>query len=258
MLSINTDTLRAEVAAHIAADAVVQGHYWKDGKGCFIGCLAHSRDATVLGDRFGLPLPLVRICEGIFEALPADEAKSFFAAVPDAVGVDGKDLSRVHWAFLAEELRALPEVPPEVQAVIDPVIAGMDLLASGQKWPAAARAAADAAADAAYAAYAAQAAYAADAAADAAYAAYAAQAAYAADAAADAAYAARAAYADAAAYAARASHAAAAAADAAARAAARAAAYAADAARAAYAAVRRRQRDTILRLIAAAPLGAQA
>jgi hypothetical protein len=238
MLSINTDTLRAEVAAHIAADAVVQGRYWKDGKGCFIGCLAHSRDATVLGDRFGLPLPLVRICEGIFEALPADEAKSFFAAVPDAVGVDGKDLSRVHWAFLAEELRALPEVPPEVQAVIDPVIAGMDLLASGQKWPAAA--------------------YAARAAADAADAAYAAQAAYAADAAADAAHAARAAYADAAAYAARASHAAAAAADAAARAAARAAAYAADAARAAYAAVRRRQRDTILRLIAAAPLGAQA
>jgi hypothetical protein len=157
MLSINTDTLRAEVAAHIAADAVVQGHYWKDGKGCFIGCLAHSRDATVLGDRFGLPLPLVRICEGIFEALPADEAKAFFAAVPDAVGVDGKDLSRVHWAFLAEELRALPEVPPEVQAVIDPVIAGMDLLASGQKWPAAARAAARAA-YAAYAAYAADAA----------------------------------------------------------------------------------------------------
>jgi hypothetical protein len=66
MLSINTDTLRAEVAAHIAADAVVQGRYWEDGKGCFIGCLAHSRDATVLGDRFGLPLPLVRICEGIF------------------------------------------------------------------------------------------------------------------------------------------------------------------------------------------------
>jgi hypothetical protein len=213
MLTINTDTLRAEVAAHIAADAVVQGHYWEDGKGCFIGCLAHSGDATVLGDRFGLPLPLVRICEGIFEALPADEAKSFFAAVPDAVGVDGKDLSRVHWAFLAEELRSLPKVPPEVQAVIDPVIAGMDLLASGQKWPAAARAA-DAADAAAYAV------------------AYAADAADAADAARGARAAARAA--DAAAYAADA---------------------AADAADAAYAASRRRQRDTILRLIAAAPLG---
>jgi hypothetical protein len=154
--------------------------------------------------RDGRPVPLVRICEGIFEALPADEAKAFLAAIPDAVGRDGKDLSRVHWAFLASELRSLPEMPDDVQAVIDSVIAGMELRASGQEWSDA-YAAADAAADAAYAA---------------------------ADAAAYAAYAARAA--DAAAYAADA---------------------AADAADAAYAASRRRQRDTILRLIAAAPLG---
>jgi hypothetical protein len=214
MRTKNTDTLRAEVAAHIAADAVVQRTYWADGKGCFIGCLAHSSEATVLGERFGLPLPLVRICEGIFESLAADEAKAFFAAIPDAVGRDGKDLSRVHWAFLAAELRALPEVPDEVQAAIDPVIAGMDALASGGEWSeVVARAAAYAAYAAAYAA--------ADAAADAASAA--ARAAYAAYAAADAA-------------------------DAAARAAAYVAAEAARAAAAA-AAARRRQRDTILALI---------
>jgi hypothetical protein len=113
----------------------MQGEYWDGSKGCFIGCLAHSSDATVLQDRFGLPLPLVRICENIFEALPLDDAKAFFAAIPEAVGRDGKDLSRVHWAFLASELRALPAVPHDVQAVIDPVIAGMDALASGGKWP---------------------------------------------------------------------------------------------------------------------------
>jgi hypothetical protein len=252
MLTINTDILRAEVAAHVAADAVIQGAYWNGSKGCFIGCLAHSDDATALQARFGLPLPLVRICEGIFEALPADDAKAFFAALPDAVARDGKDLSRVRWRFLAAELRALPGVPADVQAVIDPVIAGMDLLAAGGEWTdAAARAAADAADAAAdAAAYAARAA-------DAAYA-----AAYAARAAAYAAYAARA-------DAARAHHAARAAAYAAADAAyaAYAAAYAtraaradaahatraADAARAARAdAARRRQRDTVLRLIAEA------
>jgi hypothetical protein len=158
MLTINTDLLRTEVAAHIAADAVVQGNYWKDGKGCFIGCLAHSSNAEKLGERFGLPLPLVRICENIFEALPPDEAKGFFAAIPNAVERDGKDLARVHWAFLASELRALPKVPDEVQAGIDPVIAGMDLLAVGKEWPGAAdaaRAAANAAYAAANAAYAA-------------------------------------------------------------------------------------------------------
>jgi hypothetical protein len=177
MLTKNTDILRQEVAAHIAADQVVQGQYWSGSKGCFIGCLTHSSDPQPAVDRFGLTLPIMKIAESIFERLPADDAKAFFAAFPSAVGNDGKDLSRVHWAFLAAELRALPAVPESIQAVIDPVIAGMDLLASGGKWD---RAAADAAADAA------------DAAADAAYAARA--AAYAARAAAyAAAYAARAA-----------------------------------------------------------------
>jgi hypothetical protein len=155
ILTINHAKMASEVAKHIAADAVVQGEYWNGTHGCFIGCLAHSSDASLLEREYGLPEPLVRICENIFEGLAPDEAKAFFAAIPDAVGRDGKDLSRVHWAFLASELRALPKVLDDIQAVIDPVIAGMDLLAAGGKWSAdAARAAASAAAyaDAAYAA----------------------------------------------------------------------------------------------------------
>ena len=226
-LTKNTEILRAEVAAHIKADALVRGAYWKPsknavgGQGCFISCLTHSDDPTPAFERFGLPVAVLRIAENIFESLPSAEGSAFFAALPDAVGRDGKDLSRVHWGFLAAELRALPQTTHAAQAVIDPVIDGMDLFFSGQQWPDA-----RAAADAAYAAYAA---------ADA-YAAYA--AAYAAHAAADAAYAA--------AYAARA-------AAYAARAAAYDAAYAARAAYAAYAAYgRNRQRDTLLALIAAA------
>lgn len=148
-LTTNFETLRAEVAAHIAADAVVQGTYWDGSHGCFIGCLAHSPDASVLQDRYGLPLMLVRICESIFENLPHREAVEFFAAIPAAIGRDGKDLTRVAWAFLASELRALPATMPE----IDTVIAGLDMLASGLEWDAA-----DAAARAARAAYAADAA----------------------------------------------------------------------------------------------------
>jgi hypothetical protein len=224
MLTKNIDRMRAEVACHIAADAVVAGHYWDKtvandigGTGCFIGCLAHSSDATVLTDTYGLPLVLTRVCESIFERLSLfDKAAgvAFFAVIPDAIGRDGKDLSRVHWAFLAAELRALPVTSAEIQTVIE----GMDLLANGQEWSAAraAYAAADAAAayaDAAYVDAARAAAYAA------AYAAYA-DAAYVDAARADAAYAA---------------------ADA-------AAAARADAAAAARAATMR-QRDTILRLM---------
>ena len=225
MLTKNIDKLCQEVAAHVAADSIVQGIYWdtESGKGCFIGCLAKNNGPAINEAVYGLPVMVQRIAESIFEALPADQAKAFFAALPDAVSCDGKDLSKVGWQFLAAELRSLPEQHEEVQAVINPVIAGMDLLASGQVWDAA-WAAATAAADAADAA-------------DAAAAWVATRA---------AAWAARAA-----AWPARAARAA----DAAARAAARAAAATDDATDDAAAwAARLQQRDLLLRLISEAPV----
>ena len=231
MLTKNTDKLRQEVAAHVAADSISQGIYWdtESGKGCFIGCLAKDNDPAINEAAYGLPVMVQRIAESIFEALPANEAMSFFAALPNAVACDGKDLTKVGWQFLATELRSLPKQPAEVQAVIDPVIAGMDLLASGQEWSASvAEAAARAARAAVWAARAARAARAAEAANAAAWAAEAARAV------AEAACAAR-------------------------------AAWAADAARAAWAdadadadaaacAARLRQRDLLLRLISEAPV----
>lgn len=83
----------------------------------------------------GLPMPLVRIAEDISKSLPAIEGRAFLDALLEGVGTDGKDLSRVHWAFLAAELRALPATEGDVKTVIDRVILGMDLLASGRDWP---------------------------------------------------------------------------------------------------------------------------
>lgn len=178
MKTKNTAKLKAEVAAHVAADDVRSGSY----SSCFVGCLANKKDdPELIEKKYGIPVMLTRICESVFEASPHRAQVEFFAAFPNAVDCDGKDLSRVSWAFLAAELRALPQSPNDIQEFIDPVIAGMDLLAAGKKWDKdlarAAADAADAAADAAYAAT------------YAAYAAYATYAAYAADAA-DAAYAA--------------------------------------------------------------------
>lgn len=153
-LTRNTDKLRREVAAHVAADSITQRIYWdeENSRGCFIGCLAKCDNPLINEATYGLPVMLQRIAESIFEGLPADDAKVFFAVLPDAVRCDGKDLTKVGWQFLAAELRSLPAQPAEIQAVIDPVIVGMDLLASGQKWSAdAARAAAADAADAAWA-----------------------------------------------------------------------------------------------------------
>ena len=153
LLTCNTSRLRAEVAAHVAADQVVQGTYWhtQNQHGCFIGCLSHDHKGSpeIVEARYGIPVMLQRIAESIFERLPAEEAVAFFAAFPDAVGCDGKGLSCVGWQFLLAELRSLPPQSEEIQGVIDPVIAGLDQLARGLTWD---QAAADAAAGAARAA----------------------------------------------------------------------------------------------------------
>jgi len=151
MLTRNIAQFRANIEIHAAADLLDGGNYYnaKTGQACFIGCQVKSNDLTLLQEQYGIPVTLTRVLENVFEALPSKAEKVAFAkSVGDAVGRDGKDLSRVVWAFLAAELRALPETTDAVQAAIDPVIAGMDLLASRQEWPAA-----DAAAAAAYAAY---------------------------------------------------------------------------------------------------------
>jgi hypothetical protein len=131
ILTKNHDQLTAEVARHIAADSVKQGSY----RTCFIGCLAHQQDdPQYIQDTYGIPVMLTRILEGIFENLSAGKAVEFFAALPVAVGHDGKDLTKVSWKFLVWVLKKVPQQPQEIQAVIDPVITGLSLLAEGKEW----------------------------------------------------------------------------------------------------------------------------
>lgn len=132
MTTKNFNELQTEVVAHVVTDRVAQGSY----RTCFIGCLAKGRnDTRFIENKYGIPLMVTRIAESIFEALNADEAVDFFAATPRAIGSDGKDLTCVGWKFLAEELRALPPVPDDIQTCIGLVIEGMDLLADGKEWP---------------------------------------------------------------------------------------------------------------------------
>jgi hypothetical protein len=131
ILTKNHAQLTAEVNRHIASDSVKQNSY----KTCFIGCLArHQDDPQYIEDTYGIPVMLTRILETIFEGVPAQEAVEFFAAFPAAVAKDGKDLTKVIWKFLVEVLKKLPQQPQEIQEVIDPVIAGLSLLAEGKEW----------------------------------------------------------------------------------------------------------------------------
>ena len=94
----------ARLQVHHAADEIVQGKYWENGKGCAVGCTIHGSDHKAYEDELGLPEWLARLEDVIFEGLPNDKAKDFACDFLEAIPV-GKDLNRVKWQFCAFVLR---------------------------------------------------------------------------------------------------------------------------------------------------------
>jgi len=92
-------TVRTQVADHTVADEIIQGKYWEKGKGCFIGCIAHGSDPSIVEQLTGFPLMLTKLAEGIFESLPNEVAKGFPQRIIEAPRI-GADLSLVSWKFL--------------------------------------------------------------------------------------------------------------------------------------------------------------
>ena len=134
MLTKNISTMKTEVAKHIKADAVAQNWYWNGSSGCFIGCLSKGNHPTVIEDDYGIPVVVSKISESIFENLSKEDAIQFFSDFPDAVEVDNKDLSLVHWQFLRDALKRMPEQQGDAKKAIDTVITGISLLADGKEW----------------------------------------------------------------------------------------------------------------------------
>jgi len=137
-LTKNTEILRAEVAAHIKADALVRGSYWKPsknavgGQGCFISCLTHSSDPTPASTQFGLPVAVLRIAENIFEALPdhgggqtdhydAEDGPHVCGYEPDGHGV-----------FIVHAMRPAAAAPCSTYAPFTVLFMLPDYLRSGQ------------------------------------------------------------------------------------------------------------------------------
>jgi len=96
----------ARVMAHRAADEIVQGYgYWKNGKGCAVGCTIHGSDHRAYETELGIPEALARVEDTIFEWLPAGEvALNWPVDFLTAIQV-GADLSSIVaefflWAWL--------------------------------------------------------------------------------------------------------------------------------------------------------------
>jgi hypothetical protein len=176
------DKYIVRVRSHRAADELVQGTGWENGKGCAVGCTLESYEHDRYPIELGIPLHLAYLEDRLFELQTPEDAQRWPERFLSAIR-PGADLSKV-WSQWAVWMLVDPDHGVIRHAKTDATRAAIDRVAqlwrdggTADEFRAARRAAADAA-DAA------DADAAADAAADAdAYAADA--AAYAADAAAD-------------------------------------------------------------------------
>lgn len=105
MLSYHSDPalkqgVLTQLHAHAAADEIVKGVYWEDGKGCAVGCTVHSNNHAEYETAFGIPTALAHLEDAIFEGLPNAAAKEWPMRFMRAVPV-GRDLGRVQWFFLS-------------------------------------------------------------------------------------------------------------------------------------------------------------
>src|SRR6202008_414365 len=96
------DKYLSRVIAHQKADEIVKGIYWKNGKGCAVGCTIHGNDHSKYEKELGIPIILARLEDGIFENLPDDLAKLWPEQFLNAINV-GSDLSSV-WPKFANWL----------------------------------------------------------------------------------------------------------------------------------------------------------
>lgn len=109
MLSYHNDPgikaeYEARFAAHRAADEVIQGTGFDNGRGCFVGCTLDAYKHDRFPVELGWPTWLAHLADVIFEGVPAEEAPQFGTDLLAAVPV-GVDLEPVRHRFLTNVQR---------------------------------------------------------------------------------------------------------------------------------------------------------
>ena len=112
----------ARVKAHAAADEIIKGEYWENGKGCAVGCTVHSDKHSAYETELGIPFVLARLEDRIFEGMSNEKAKAFPLKFLESIEV-GADLSLVWPKFavwLLEDVSKYITTPkPAFDAVVD-------------------------------------------------------------------------------------------------------------------------------------------
>jgi hypothetical protein len=114
------------VTEHERQDEILQHFgYWRDGRGCAVGCTLHSGDHGAYERELGIPAVLAQLEDAIFENLPVEGCQSWPRQFLQAPAV-GADLSVV-WPrfalFLLEDsefgLLAMPNLGTKTRTIVE-------------------------------------------------------------------------------------------------------------------------------------------
>lgn len=104
------------VKAHQAADEIIKGTYWQEGKGCAVGCTIEGDDHFKYETELGIPSILAYLEDSLFENMSNEDAKKFPLMFLEAIPV-GADLSKVfnnlviwEWEDPVHGMKNIPEI----------------------------------------------------------------------------------------------------------------------------------------------------
>lgn len=87
------------VEAHVKADEIIKGRYWKNGKGCAVGCTIHGSSHDKYPKELGISWRIALVEDSLFERMPNEMAKKFPLEFLNAVQV-GSDTELVFKKFI--------------------------------------------------------------------------------------------------------------------------------------------------------------
>lgn len=90
-------TAMRQLRHHRSLDEITQGIYFKEGRGCHLGCLTHRNNNTQQAAErmFGIPERVAYWLDAVFEGLPEDMCAAWVIDGTNAIPV-GADLSLAH------------------------------------------------------------------------------------------------------------------------------------------------------------------
>jgi hypothetical protein len=106
----------AELVKHQEADDFIRGTYWKNGKGCAVGCSIESvsrlknlelkkfSDHEKYPELLGIPEWLAHLEDSLFEKMPLERSKSWPVEFAEAIHT-GADLEKIRVPFIVMLLR---------------------------------------------------------------------------------------------------------------------------------------------------------